>query len=102
MFRIQLTALAVMCGLAGTAAFAQDPAGPQKPLRFGGQAAPPTSTFWIGFDQKTFEAQGLKLDLASFNDNAPELEALVARQVDMAAVAPAPSLQVISFGAPLK
>jgi ABC-type nitrate/sulfonate/bicarbonate transport system substrate-binding protein len=101
MFRIQLTALAVICGLAGSVAYAQDAAS-QKTVRFGWQAATPTSTFWIGFDQKTFEAQGLKLDLASFNDNAPELEAVVARQVDMAAVAPAPSLQAISFGAPLK
>jgi ABC-type nitrate/sulfonate/bicarbonate transport system substrate-binding protein len=102
MFRIQLTVLAVICGLAGSAAYAQDAVPPQKTVRFGWQAATPTSTFWIGFDQKTFEAQGLKLELASFNDNAPELEAVVARQVDMAAVAPAPSLQAISFGAPLK
>jgi ABC-type nitrate/sulfonate/bicarbonate transport system substrate-binding protein len=102
MFRIQVTALAVICSLAGNAACAQGAATPQKTVRFGWQAATPTSTFWIGFDQKTFEAQGLKLELASFNDNAPELEAVVARQVDMAAVAPAPSLQAISFGAPLK
>jgi ABC-type nitrate/sulfonate/bicarbonate transport system substrate-binding protein len=102
MFRIQLTALAVIGGLVGSAAFAQNTAAPQKTVRFGWQAATPTSTFWIGFDQKTFEAQGLKLDLANFNDNAPELEAVVAKQVDMAAVAPAPSLQAISFGAPLK
>jgi hypothetical protein len=96
---MSLTALAVICGLAGSAAYAQDAAPPQKTVRFGWQAATSTSTFWIGFDQKTFQAQGLKLELASFNDNAPELEAVVARQVDMAAVAPAPSLQAISFGA---
>src|ERR1700722_8796563 len=83
MFRIQLTALAVICGLAGSVAYAQDAAS-QKTVRFGWQAATPTSTFWIGVDQKTLEAQGLKLDLASFNDNAPDLEAVVARQVDMA------------------
>jgi ABC-type nitrate/sulfonate/bicarbonate transport system substrate-binding protein len=101
MFRIRLTALALICGLAGSFAHAQDTA-PQKTVRFAWQAATPTSTFWIGFDQKTFESLGLKLDLSSFNDNAPELEAVVARQVDLAAVAPAPSLQAISFGAPLK
>src|SRR5271155_16667 len=99
---MKLTALALLCGLAGSAACAQDATSPQKTVRFGWQAATPTTTFWAGFELKTFEAQGLKLELASFNDNAPELEATVARQVDLAATAPAPTLQAISFGAPLK
>ncbi len=102
MFRIQLTALALMGGLVAGAAHAQNATASPKTVRFGWQAATPTTTFWAGFELKTFEAQGLKLELASFNDNAPELEAVVAKQVDMAAVAPAPSLQAISFGAPLK
>jgi ABC-type nitrate/sulfonate/bicarbonate transport system substrate-binding protein len=102
MFRIKLAALALLCVLAGNAVHAQDTTAPPKTMRFGWQAATPTTTFWAGFELKTFEAQGLKLELASFNDNAPELEATVARQVDLAAVAPAPSLQAISFGAPLK
>jgi ABC-type nitrate/sulfonate/bicarbonate transport system substrate-binding protein len=101
MFRIKLVALALICGVAGTALHAQDASAP-KLLRFGWQAATPVTTFWAGFELKTFEGQGLKLELASFNDNAPELEALVARQVDLAATAPAPTLQAISFGAPLK
>jgi ABC-type nitrate/sulfonate/bicarbonate transport system substrate-binding protein len=102
MFRIKLAAFAVLCALAGSAVYAQDTTAPPKTVRFGWQTATPTTTFWAGFELKTFEAQGLKLELASFNDNAPELEAVVAKQVDMAAVAPAPSLQAISFGAPLK
>jgi ABC-type nitrate/sulfonate/bicarbonate transport system substrate-binding protein len=105
MFRSTLAAIMVIGGLAvsptGNVVWAQSADAP-KPLHFAWQQATPTTTFWVGFDQKAFEAQGLKLDLASFNDNAPELEALVAHQVDLAAVAPAPSLQVISFGAPLK
>jgi ABC-type nitrate/sulfonate/bicarbonate transport system substrate-binding protein len=99
--RVKWIAFALICGLAVSAACAQD-ATPPKILRFGWQAATPTTTFWAGFELKTFEAQGLKLELASFNDNAPELEATVARQVDLAATAPAPTLQAISFGAPLK
>jgi ABC-type nitrate/sulfonate/bicarbonate transport system substrate-binding protein len=101
MFRIKLVALALICCVAGTAVRAQDATAP-KTVRFGWQAATPVTTFWAGFELKTFEDQGLKLELASFNDNAPELEALVARQVDLAATAPAPTLQAISFGAPLK
>jgi ABC-type nitrate/sulfonate/bicarbonate transport system substrate-binding protein len=101
MSRIKWIVFAFICGLAGGAAYAQD-ATPPKILRFGWQAATPTTTFWTGFELKTFEAQGLKLELSSFNDNAPELEATVARQVDLAATAPAPTLQAISFGAPLK
>jgi ABC-type nitrate/sulfonate/bicarbonate transport system substrate-binding protein len=100
MFRMKLAA-ALICGLAATAVHAEDATAP-KTVRFGWQAATPVTTFWAGFELKTFENQGLKLELASFNDNAPELEALVARQVDLAAIAPAPSLQAISFGAPLK
>lgn len=101
MFRMRLAAFVMICSVAGSAAYAQDAAAP-KTLRFGWQAATPTTTFWTGFELKTFEAQGLKLELSSFNDNAPELEATVARQVDLAATAPAPTLQAISFGAPLK
>jgi ABC-type nitrate/sulfonate/bicarbonate transport system substrate-binding protein len=101
MFHMRLAAFVLICSLAGSAAHAQDAAAP-KTLRFGWQAATPTTTFWTGFELKTFEAQGLKLELSSFNDNAPELEATVARQVDLAATAPAPTLQAISFGAPLK
>jgi ABC-type nitrate/sulfonate/bicarbonate transport system substrate-binding protein len=101
MFRTRLTVVALICALAGSTALAQGTA-PQKSVRFGWQAATPVTTFWAGFELKTFEDQGLKLELASFNDNAPELEAVVARQVDLAATAPAPTLQVISFGAPLK
>ena len=101
MFRMRLAAFVMICSVDGSAAYAQDAAAP-KTLRFGWQAATPTTTFWTGFELKTFEAQGLKLELASFNDNAPELEATVARQVDLAATAPAPTLQAISFGAPLK
>ncbi len=101
MFRINLAAIAVICGMAGGLAHAQATEAP-KDLRFAWQQATPTSTFWVGFELKTFEAQGLKLDLTSFNDNAPQLEAVVARQADLAAVAPAPTLQAISFGAPLK
>jgi ABC-type nitrate/sulfonate/bicarbonate transport system substrate-binding protein len=105
MFRSKLAAIVVIGSLAGSLvgslAWAQGADAP-KNLHFAWQQATPTTTFWVGFDLKTFEAQGLKLDLTSFNDNAPELEALVAHQVDLAAVAPAPSLQAISFGAPLK
>jgi len=101
MFCIKLVSLALICGLGVTAVHAEDATAP-KTLRFGWQAATPVTTFWAGFELKTFEDQGLKLELASFNDNAPELEALVARQVDLAATAPAPTLQAISFGAPLK
>jgi ABC-type nitrate/sulfonate/bicarbonate transport system substrate-binding protein len=101
MLRMKLAAIALICGLAATAVHAEDATAP-KTVRFGWQAATPVTTFWAGFELKTFENQGLKLELASFNDNAPELEALVARQVDLAAIAPAPSLQAISFGAPLK
>jgi ABC-type nitrate/sulfonate/bicarbonate transport system substrate-binding protein len=105
MFRMKSTVIALLCGfigaLATTAVHAEDATAP-KTVRFGWQAATPVTTFWAGFELKTFENQGLKLELASFNDNAPELEALVARQVDLAAIAPAPSLQAISFGAPLK
>lgn len=99
---MRLAAALLICGLAGSAAQAQDAAAPQKTVRFGWQAATPVTTFWAGFELKTFEAQGVKLELSSFNDNAPELEAVVARQVDLAATAPAPTLQAISFGAPLK
>jgi ABC-type nitrate/sulfonate/bicarbonate transport system substrate-binding protein len=102
MFRIKLAAFALLCALAGGAAHAQSATASPKTVRFGWQAATPTTTFWTGFEIKTFEDQGLKLELSSFNDNAPELEAVVAKQVDMAAVAPAPTLQAISFGAPLK
>ena len=101
MFRAKLTAMALIVSLATGAAHAQATP-PQKTVRFGWQAATPVTTFWAGFELKKFEDQGLKLELASFNDNAPELEAVVARQVDLAAVAPAPTLQAISFGAPLK
>src|ERR1700688_4059933 len=102
MFGMRLAAVLLICGLAGSAAQAQDATTPQKTVRFGWQAATPVTTFWAGFELKTFEAQGLKLELASFNDNAPELEAVVAKQVDMAADGRAPPLQAISFGAPLK
>lgn len=71
-------------------------------LRFGWQAATPVTTFHVAQATKAFENEGLKLKWESFNDNAPELGALVARQLDIAAVAPAPTLQAISFGAPLK
>jgi len=101
MYSMKWTALALYCGLVASAAQAQAIA-PQKTVRFGWQAATPVTTFWAAFELKTFEDQGLKLELASFNDNAPELEAVVAHQVDLAATAPAPTLQVISFGAPLK
>ena len=102
MFRIRLAVMVLLCGLAGSAAHAQNAPAPEKTVRFGWQAATPVTTFWAGFELKTFDAQGLKLELSSFNDNAPELEALVARQVDLAATAPGPTLQAISFGAPLK
>ena len=90
MFRSKLAAIVVIGSLAGSLvgslAWAQGADAP-KNLHFAWQQATPTTTFWVGFDLKTFEAQGLKLDLTSFNDNAPELEALVAHQVDLAAVA---------------
>src|ERR1700761_827260 len=106
MFRSKLAAIMLIGGLVGSTAgdvvWAQGADASKdlqpKTLHFAWQQATPTTTFWAGFDLKTFEAQGLKLDLASFNANAPELEALVARQVALAAVAPAPSLQAISFG----
>lgn len=101
-FRMRWAALAAigawLC-LAAPAARADDA---PKLLRFGWQAATPVTTFWAGFELGTFDKQGLKLEPTSFNDNAPELEALVAKQLDLAATAPAPSLQAISFGAPLK
>ncbi|MGY3691717.1 ABC-type nitrate/sulfonate/bicarbonate transport system substrate-binding protein [Bradyrhizobium sp. USDA 3240] len=99
MFRTALTALALTL-FAAAAVQAQDLK--PRPLRFGWQASTPVAPFWVGFEQRTYEAQGLKLDLQSFNDNAPELEALTARQVDLAAVAPVPTLQMTSLGAPLK
>jgi len=106
MFHRRWIALAFACGLVGGAtticAASEDAAAIPTTLRFGWQAATPVTTFWAGFEMKKFEAQGLKLELSSFNDNAPEIEALVARKIDMAAVAPAPTLQAISFGAPLK
>ena len=91
MLRIGLALLALF-GLAIPQAYAQSSA-PLKPLRFGWQSSTPVITFWAGFELKSFEAQGLKVNLTSFNDNAPELEALVARQLDLAAIAPAPTLQ---------
>lgn len=100
MFRMMSLALLALFGL-GELAAAQD-AAPASPVRFGWQASTPVMTFWAGFELKTYEAQGLRLTPTSFNDNAPEIEALVARQLDLAAVAPAPTLQAISFGAPLK
>ena len=75
MFRIKFAVLALICGLTGSLVHAQGTA-PPKPLRFGWQAATPVTTFWAGFELKTFEDQGLKLELSSFNDNAPELEAV--------------------------
>jgi ABC-type nitrate/sulfonate/bicarbonate transport system substrate-binding protein len=100
MLRIGLALLALF-GFAIPQAHAQN-ATPLKPLRFGWQSSTPVITFWAGFELKSFEAQGLKVNLTSFNDNAPELEALVARQLDLAAIAPAPTLQGASFGAPVK
>ena len=87
MLRIKLAAVAMICALAGGPAHAQATT-PQKTVRFGWQAATPVTTFWAGFELKTFEAQGLKLELSSLDDNAPELEAVVARQIDLAATAP--------------
>lgn len=73
-----------------------------KVLRFGWQASTPVTTFWAGFALHKFEEQGLKIEATSFNDNAPEIEALVSRQLDVATIAPAPTVQAVSFGAPLK
>src|SRR6185437_17164436 len=91
MFHRRWIALAFACGLVGGAtticAAGDDAAAIRTTLRFGWQAATPVTTFWAGFEIKKFEAQGLKLELSSFNDNAPEIEALVARKIDMAAVA---------------
>src|SRR5437899_2435899 len=98
MYRLGLALLAFLGLTAQT--LAQEP--DARNIRFGWQASTPVTTFWAGFELKLFEAQGLKLTLTSFNDNAPELGALVAHQLDLAAVAPAPTLQAISFGAPLK
>jgi ABC-type nitrate/sulfonate/bicarbonate transport system substrate-binding protein len=92
---------AALCAAAvcSTAAWSQEA---PKVLRFGWQAATPVTTFWAGFAMKMFEEQGLKVEPTSFNDNAPEIEALISRQLDIATIAPAPTVQAISFGAPLK
>src|SRR5580692_7856433 len=68
MFRSTLAAIMVIASLAGSLAgspaWAQGADAP-KNLHFAWQQATPTTTFWVGFDLKAFEAQGLKLDLAS-------------------------------------
>jgi ABC-type nitrate/sulfonate/bicarbonate transport system substrate-binding protein len=99
MFRHRWAALALGAVSLG---IAHAEGGAPENLRFGWQAATPTSTFYVAYATQAFENEGFKLKLESFNDNTPELEALVARQVDLAAVAPAPTVQAISFGAPLK
>jgi ABC-type nitrate/sulfonate/bicarbonate transport system substrate-binding protein len=90
-----------LCAAAFASAAAWSDEAP-KVLRFGWQAATPVTTFWAGFAMGSFEEQGLKIEKSSFNDNAPEIEALVSRQLDIATIAPAPTVQAISFGAPIK
>lgn len=92
--------LAAICAVGIGGAQAQTSAPTE--LRFGWQASTPVTTLHAALATKAFEHEGFKLKLESFNDNAPQLQALVARQLDIAAVAPAPTVQAISFGAPLK
>ncbi len=84
--------------LVSAAAWSEEP----KVVRFGWQASTPVVTFWAGFALKKFEEQGLKIEPTSFNGNAPEIQALISRQLDIATIAPAPTVQAISLGAPLK